>query len=161
MAEPGPQPRGLRHLAPADVLRRNTKMGGDAHHVGQRPTYSSEARQRARADGKGLGRLWRALSGWARKGSEWAVETLFNQIRTLRGQWVLGYLRGAVENEDREATEDGEAEVGGLLGGARVLGQEWLKEKGEFSSRLARLNGTQIGGEMRGLERLEEELNLR
>lgn len=73
---------------------------------------------------------------------------------------MLGYLRGAVENEDREATEDGE---GGLLGGARVLGQEFLKEKGEFRSRLARLNGTQIGGEMRGLEnqRLEEELNLR
>lgn len=76
---------------------------------------------------------------------------------------MLGYLRGAVENEDREATEDGEAEVGGLLGGARALGQELLKEKGEFRSRLARLNFSQIGGEMRGLEnqRLEEELNLR
>ena len=43
---------------------------------------------------------------------------------------MLGYLRGAVENEDIEATEDGEVEVGGLLGGARVMGQRMIKGKG-------------------------------
>ena len=103
MAEPGPQPRELRHLAP-----------GDAHQVGQRPTYSSEARQRARADGKGLETLWRALSGWARKGSEWAVETLLNQIRTLRDKefWDT-YMSRLDELRNKKERE---AEVGGLLG---------------------------------------------